>query len=38
MAQRTLTALGEDPDLVPSTHIGQLTSTCNSSFKGSDAL
>lgn len=33
MAQRTLAALGEDPDLLPSTHIGHLTSTCNSSLK-----
>lgn len=35
---RALTALADDSTLVPSTHIRQLTITCNFSSKGFDAL
>lgn len=34
----TLVTLSEDPYLVPSTHIGQLITTCNSRCRVSDAL
>lgn len=37
-AIRTLTALLEDKNLTDSTHMGQLTATCNSSSQGSDNL
>jgi hypothetical protein len=38
MAQRLkgCTALAEDPSLAPSTHTGYLTTSCNSSSRGSD--
>lgn len=35
---RPLTALAERLGLVPSTHVRQLTITCNSGYRGSDAL
>jgi hypothetical protein len=35
-SSQATTALGEDPGLVLSTHIGQLTTTCNSSSRKSD--
>ena len=35
---RALEALAEDQSFVPSTHMGQLTTTRNSSFRGSDIL
>lgn len=38
MAQQLSTALAEYLSWVPSTHIGQLITTCNSSSKGSDTL
>lgn len=33
-----LAVLGEDPNLVSSTHIEWLTTTCNSSSRGFDVL
>lgn len=36
MAQwlRVLTAIAKDPPWVPSTHVGRLTTACDSSFRG----
>lgn len=36
--QLRLAALPEDSSLVLSTHVGQLTTTCKSSFRGCDTL
>lgn len=35
---RIFAVFSEDLGLVPSTHIGQPTNTCNSSFRGLDTL
>lgn len=32
------TALVDDASLIPSTHVGKLTTTCNSSPRGSDSI